>query len=121
MGPRGEGCQNPTTIAGRCGDGAVGIRDGAGTYRETPFDEPARGREAIAGYWASFTAGQEGRFGHEVSMVANDIGIARWWASFLRIRSDTPVELDGMFVIRMDRCEELREWCHSREHDPERD
>ncbi|HET7273002.1 MAG TPA: hypothetical protein VFI90_18165 [Rubrobacter sp.] len=54
-------------------------------------------------------------------MVANDIGIARWWASFLRIRSDTPVELDGIFVIRMDRCEELREWCHSREHDPERD
>jgi hypothetical protein len=46
------------------------------TYQETPFDEPARGREAIAGYWARVTAGQEGvRFGHEVLMVSGDTGV----------------------------------------------
>jgi hypothetical protein len=48
-------------------------------------------------------------------MVADDMGIARWWASFLSVRPDTPVELDGIFVIRMDadgRCEEFREWWH---------
>ena len=94
------------------------------TYRETPFDEPARGRESIAEYWARVTARQEAiRFCHEVLMVAGDMGIARWWASFRRIRSGTPVELDGVFVIRMDadgRCEEFREWWHLREQGPER-
>jgi hypothetical protein len=54
--------------------------------------------------------------------VADDRGIARWWVSFLSMRSGAPVELEGMFVIRMDadgRCEEFREWWHLREHDPE--
>lgn len=95
------------------------------TYRETPFDEPARGREAISEYWARVTAEQEGiRLGHEILMVADGTGIARWRASFLRIRSGSPVELDGIFVVRMDargRCEEFREWWHSRENDTERD
>jgi hypothetical protein len=45
------------------------------TYRETPFDEPARGREAIFDYWARATAGQDGvRFGHEVLMVDSYMG-----------------------------------------------
>ena len=95
------------------------------TYQETPFDEPARGREAIAKYWSRVTAGQEGvRFGHEILAMADDVGIARWWASFESVRSDTAVELDGIFVIRMDadgRCEEFREWWHLREHDAEMD
>jgi hypothetical protein len=94
------------------------------TYRETPFDEPARGPEAIAAYWTRVTSGQEGiRFGHEVLIVSEDMGIARWWASFTNTRSGTPVEVDGIFVIRMDaddRCEEFREWWHVRERDPER-
>lgn len=51
------------------------------TYQETPFDEPARGREAIFEYWARATAGQQGvRFGHEVLMAAGDVGVARWRA-----------------------------------------
>jgi ketosteroid isomerase-like protein len=103
---------------------AAGLFSEDATYRETPFDEPAHGREAIAEYWARVTAGQEGiRFGHEVLMVADDMGIARWWASFLSIRSGNHVEVDGIFVIRMDaggRCEEFREWWHSRERDPEK-
>ena len=86
------------------------------TYRETPFDEPARGREAIFEYWARATAGQDGvRFGHEVLMVDGDMGVARWRASFERVRAGTAVELDGIFVVRMDadgRCEEFREWWH---------
>lgn len=89
------------------------------TYRETPFDEPARGREAIFEYWARATAGQEGvRFGHEVLMVDGDMGVARWRAAFKRIRSGTPVELDGILVVRMDAdgtCAEFREWWHFRE------
>ena len=89
------------------------------TYRETPFDEAARGREAIFEYWARATAEHEGvRFGHEVLMVNRDLGIARWWVALKNIRSGAPVELDGIFVVCMDangRCEEFREWWHFRE------
>lgn len=89
------------------------------SYRETPFEEPARGRGAIAEYWSSVTSGQEGvRFDYEVLAVEGDVGIARWWASFGSLRLGTPVELDGIFVVRMDaegeRCEEFREWWHLR-------
>jgi uncharacterized protein (TIGR02246 family) len=94
------------------------------TYRETPFDEPARGREAIAEYWSRVTAGHDGvRFGYEILAVADDTGIARWWASFQSIRSGKPVELDGIFVVLMDadgRCKKFREWWHYRERDVER-
>jgi hypothetical protein len=94
------------------------------TYRETPFEEPARGRKAIADYWSRVTSGHEGvRFGHEILAVADDTGIARWWASFRSISSGKPVELDGIFVVHMDAdglCEEFREWWHYRERDVER-
>jgi hypothetical protein len=94
------------------------------TYRETPFDEPARGRKAIADYWARVTSGHEGvRFGQEILAVADDTGIARWWASFRSTSSGEPGELDGIFVIRMGAdglCKEFREWWHYRERDVER-
>lgn len=94
------------------------------TYRETPFDESARGREAIADYWSRVIAGHEGvRFGYEILAVADDRGIARWWASIRSIRPGKPVELDGIFVLRMGAdslCEEFREWWHYRERDVER-
>jgi len=96
----------------------------AATYRETPFEEPARGRKAIADYWSRVTSGHERvRFGHEILAVADDTGIARWRASFRSTSSGRPVELDGIFVIRMGadgRCKEFREWWHYRERDVER-
>jgi nuclear transport factor 2 (NTF2) superfamily protein len=49
------------------------------TYRETPFAEPARGREAITEYWSRVTREhQQVRYDHEILAVAEDMGIARW-------------------------------------------
>ena len=93
------------------------------TYQETPFEEPARGREAIAQYWSRVTRGhQQVRFDHEVLAVTEDMGIARWWASFDSVHLGARVELDGIFVVRMGAegmCKEFREWWHYREHDPQ--
>ncbi len=85
------------------------------TYQETPFVEPMRGRPAILAYWSEKVAAwqEQCRFGHEILAVAEDTGIAHWWASFVRVRSKSKVRLDGVFLLTFDalgRCQTLREW-----------
>jgi hypothetical protein len=94
------------------------------TYQETPFDEPLRGRPAILEYWSDVPRSQDQiRFGCDILAVTENLGIARWWASFVRIPSKTQVKLDGIFVVSLDaenRCKEFREWWHRQEKQPER-
>ncbi len=92
------------------------------TYRLTPFDELMRGERAILEYWTRVTGSQEEiRFGYEILAVQADTGIARWWASFVRIPAKTRVKLDGIFVVTLDRdgrCTAFREWWHKQENKP---
>jgi hypothetical protein len=47
--------------------------------------------------------------------VTAEMGIARWWASFVIVPQDLQTKLDGIFVIELDaagRCRSLREWWH---------
>jgi len=87
-----------------------------GTYQVTPFVEPMRGPSAILEYWSHVTATQRDiQFGYEVLAVAREMGIARWWASFVIVPQGLQTKLDGIFVISLDaggRCLSLREWWH---------
>ncbi len=89
------------------------------TYQETPFDEPVRGPLAIAEYWSAAVRSQDQvRFGFEILATTQDMGIARWWASFVSIPSKMQVKLDGIFVVSLDaknRCKTFREWWHAQE------
>jgi hypothetical protein len=89
------------------------------TYQETPFVAPLRGRQAILEYWFHVSQSQEEiSFGFEVLAVTQETGIARWWASLVRVASKVRVKLDGIFVISLDaenRCATLREWWHRQE------
>lgn len=91
-----------------------------GSYQVTPFVEPMRGRPAILAYWSEVTRTEENiQFGFEVLAVTADFGIARWWASFLRVPPGLQTKLDGIFVISLDasgRCTSLREWWHKDQH-----
>ncbi len=93
------------------------------TYRVSPFEEPMRARSAILEYWSNVARSQEQiRFGSEILAVNEGIGVARWWASFVRIPSKARVELDGIFVVALDedgRAKAFREWWHRRESSPE--
>jgi len=85
------------------------------TYQKTPFSEPMRGRQAIREYWAEKVARSQEQvsFGYEVLALAGDLGLAHWWASFVRTRSRTRVKLDGIFLLTFNsqgRCGALREW-----------
>jgi ketosteroid isomerase-like protein len=87
-------------------------------YHETPFGEPARGRDGILDYWANATRNQEDiEFSYEVLTTTETIGIARWLSQFTSLTSNSAVELDGIFLIKLDvvgKCNELREWWHKR-------
>jgi ketosteroid isomerase-like protein len=93
-------------------------------YYETPFSEPAIGREAVRGYCLEAAAAQRDvSFSHEVYVVDGDIGIARWHCSFIRVPTGAHVELDGVFVLTFDeegKCRELHEWWHRVETEGEK-
>jgi ketosteroid isomerase-like protein len=100
-------------------DAGAGLFAEDATYRETPFDEPMRGREAIREYWRGVPQAQRDiRFEHEVLAADGDRAIAWWRARFRRVRTGDVVTLDGIFVLAFDedgRCSSLREWWVRRE------
>jgi hypothetical protein len=86
------------------------------TYQETPFEAPVRGREGIRDYWFDTTRYQEGiEFSSEVLATTETDGIAHWHCGFTRQTSDSVMELDGIFLVKLDadgKCTEFREWWH---------
>jgi len=87
-----------------------------GTYQVTPFLEPIRGRQAIFDYWSHVArTEQDIRFEYEILSVTPEVGIARWWASFVRVPHRLQTKLDGISLISLGpdcRCNSLREWWH---------
>ncbi len=100
-------------------DAAAALFSKDAEYYETPFAPPAKGRPGVRDYWANATRAQvDVAFSYEVLSVAEDRGIARWWASFTRVSSGAKVDLDGVFLLEFDGeglCRELREWWHRAE------
>jgi SnoaL-like domain len=79
---------------------AAGLYADDGTYQVTPFQEPMRGRAAILDYWCGVAPTEQGiAFGCEILAVTEAYGIARWWASFVRMPPGLPTKLDGIFLI----------------------
>jgi hypothetical protein len=92
-------------------------------YFETPYSEPAVGREGVRRYWQAVPDGQRDvRFDFSVLAVERGSVIARWTASFVRTASAARVALDGVFLLEFTDCGEcrvLREWWHRSEVAPQ--
>jgi hypothetical protein len=88
------------------------------SYRETPFDEPLRGAEAIRTYWSDLPqARSDIRFAYELLAVVEQWGIAHWHGSYTPVDRATRLELDGILLVSLDddgRCEDFREWSNRR-------
>lgn len=93
-----------------------------GTYQETPFVQPMRGREEILAYWTHIARSYgDIEFGYEILAIVEHDGIAHWQASFTRVADKSLVNLDGVFVITLGsdrRCTSLREWWQKKESRP---
>ncbi|MGC1256570.1 MAG: nuclear transport factor 2 family protein, partial [Candidatus Acidiferrales bacterium] len=100
-------------------EAAVSLYADDATYQITPFDEPLRGRAAIYDYWIGVTRTEERiQFDYEIVAITAEYGVARWWASFVRVPPGLETKLDGIFLISLDsagRCQSLREWWHKRQ------
>jgi ketosteroid isomerase-like protein len=97
---------------------AVELFTADATYRETPFEEIMRGRNAIHAYWSEIPDyHKDVSFGSEVLMVEGDRAVAHWWVSLFRVKTGERSRSDGVFVLEFDQgsglCRSLREWWHS--------
>jgi hypothetical protein len=103
----------------RDAEAAAALYTENGTYRETPFVEPMRGRKAIFEYWSNVARTEENvKFGYEILVASRELNIARWSASFVIVPQGLKTKLDGIFVISLDeqgRCTSLREWWHKQQ------
>jgi hypothetical protein len=79
----------------------------------------ARGRKAIFEYWSEVARTEKNiRFRYEVLVVKDELNIARWSASFVRVPPGLQTKLDGIFVISLDderRRRSLQEWWHQQQ------
>jgi hypothetical protein len=100
-------------------EAAVALFHESGTYQVTPFLEPMRGRKAIFEYWSEVARTEEGiRFRYEILAAKDELNIARWSASFVRVPPRLQTKLDGIFLISLDdegRCKSLQEWWHKQQ------
>ena len=91
-------------------------------YFETPYSEPAVGREGVRRYWQAVPDAQRDvRFGFRVLAVDEGSVVAHWTASFVRVATGVQVSLDGVFLLEFAdalHCRSLREWWHREERPP---
>lgn len=82
------------------------------TYSPSPYQDPLRGRQAIAGFWEDERDGPSEKFAmtREAVAVEGDVGVAR-----IEVRYGDPVEREyrdlWIVVLAADgRCSHFEEW-----------
>ncbi len=87
------------------------------TYYEKPFESPMSGIESITEYWSIVAKTQENvNFDYDILSVNENLGIAHWSASFVRQATQTKINLDGIFLVKLNsknKCTKFREWWQS--------
>ena len=89
-----------------------------GSYRMSPYEEPARGLEQIAALWEREREGADEGFEmrHEVMAVEGDTAVVRVEVEYAR-----GTEYRDLWVIRLDpdgRCRDFEEWAYWPDKDP---
>lgn len=88
-------------------------------YYWTPFEEPKKGRAAIADAFSQAVGRQRDiDFGARVLYVAARTGAAHWSCAFTRVGTGRRVRIDGVLGAQFDqsgRAVSFREWWHSDE------
>src|SRR5687768_6666812 len=77
---------------------AASLFSSSAVYHETPFDQPLIGSRGIQQYWTQGAEQNQRDVKFEATPIAleNDRGLAHWRATFTRVASNVPVEVDGV-------------------------
>lgn len=88
-------------------------------YYENPFQKPVRGLDAVRKIWEEVPKSQKDiKFTYRIIAAHENIGVAHWHASFIRLPSEAKAELDGIFMVKLDnkgKCEVFHQWWNSKE------
>jgi hypothetical protein len=96
-------------------DAAVLLFAEDATYRETPFAEPARGRQAIHAYW-SLVREHHKNVEFTGAILSVDPAIVHCQATYVNRKTGDPTRFEGIFLLDFDvenRCISFREWWHA--------
>jgi hypothetical protein len=89
-------------------------------YYETPFEKPYTDKAGLIKLWQDVPKSQKDiSFNFEIIMVKNNNCIARWQATFTRIKENKKAYLDGIFFISLNKeglCTLLRQWWMAKEN-----
>ena len=101
-------------------DAAAALFTADATYQWGPFGDLLRGPAEIRAKWAQSIdpRDEDVRCDLEILAVTEDIGFARWIASFTYPEDRKVVRFDGVFAVSLSSdgcCREFREWWNSRE------
>lgn len=99
-------------------DGILELFSADASYRETPFDAPMIGHQAIKQYWSENPGTHEDVvFSFEIWAIAGNQCFSNWASRF--VKGDRKFELDGAFRLVFEHdssqrlvCRTLEEWWH---------
>ncbi|MBI5621036.1 nuclear transport factor 2 family protein [Candidatus Gottesmanbacteria bacterium] len=102
--------RDPDMAAGLC---ALNVK-----YYEDPFQAPFIGRIAVKKIWEEVPKTQRDiHFSHDVIAIVSQTGTAHWIASYTTISNGLRVELDGIFIVTLDKdglCTEFHMWWNKK-------
>ena len=98
--------RNPKTVANICAEKVL--------YFETPFDKPLVSKKEVEKIWQEVPNSQKDiEFSYKIVSVNQEIGVAKWRASFTRLPSGIRDTLDGVYFVKLDNnglCKEFHQW-----------
>lgn len=102
--------KDPDAASNLCSDDVV--------YFEDPFLPPLKGKNAVKKVWLDVPTSQKDiKFKYKILTVTPDLGVARWAASFTRVPVNTKAELEGIYLVKLDKtglCKEFHQWWNSK-------
>jgi hypothetical protein len=102
--------RDPAAASNLCSENVI--------YYEDPFLPPLKGREAVKKIWLDVPTTQKGiKFVYKIITVSEDLGIAEWSASFIRVPSNTKAKLRGIYLVKLNSkglCAEFHQWWNNK-------
>lgn len=97
--------KNPQKAADICSKHVV--------WHENPLKEPLRGKKAVLQEWLGILTQENIQYSYQILSINENVGIAKWHASYTKISDKQNVILDGIFVVTLDEknlCKEFHQW-----------
>lgn len=102
--------KNPDAASKLCSKNVV--------YYEDPFLPPLKGRDAVKKIWLDVPISQKDvKFTYEIIATTDDLGVAQWTGSFIRVPENTKAELKGIYLVKLDNeglCKEFHQWWNNK-------